>query len=146
MFLRSDHSLPAHQHRVWWGSASDVFRLVANDCRNPRFEIFGRFDWPLHLPPFISSCHCRVEHKRGYCLRLYYCAPESACRMMPETMKSIAIIAAVMLACAFGSVSQAATTKGTRHSTKIHTCATCTGSDPCYACKNCHYCKHCAQE
>jgi hypothetical protein len=24
--------------------------------------------------------------------------------------------------------------------------ATCTGSDPCYACKNCKYCKHCAKE
>ena len=24
--------------------------------------------------------------------------------------------------------------------------ATCTGSDPCNACKNCHYCRHCAKE
>jgi hypothetical protein len=24
--------------------------------------------------------------------------------------------------------------------------ATCTGSDPCHACKNCHYCKHCAKD
>jgi hypothetical protein len=24
--------------------------------------------------------------------------------------------------------------------------ATCTGSDPCHACKNCHYCRHCAKE
>ena len=24
--------------------------------------------------------------------------------------------------------------------------ATCTGSDPCHACKNCRYCKHCAKE
>jgi len=24
--------------------------------------------------------------------------------------------------------------------------ATCTGSDPCYACKNCKYCRHCAKE
>jgi hypothetical protein len=24
--------------------------------------------------------------------------------------------------------------------------ATCTGSDPCYACKNCKYCKHCAKD
>lgn len=24
--------------------------------------------------------------------------------------------------------------------------ATCTGADPCHACKNCHYCKHCAKE
>jgi hypothetical protein len=24
--------------------------------------------------------------------------------------------------------------------------ASCTGSDPCYACKNCTYCKHCAKE
>jgi hypothetical protein len=24
--------------------------------------------------------------------------------------------------------------------------ATCTGADPCRACKNCHYCKHCAKE
>jgi hypothetical protein len=24
--------------------------------------------------------------------------------------------------------------------------ATCTGSDPCHACKNCTYCKHCAKE
>jgi hypothetical protein len=23
---------------------------------------------------------------------------------------------------------------------------TCTGSDPCYACKTCNYCKHCAKE
>jgi len=24
--------------------------------------------------------------------------------------------------------------------------ATCTGADPCHACKNCHYCRHCAKE
>jgi hypothetical protein len=24
--------------------------------------------------------------------------------------------------------------------------STCTGSDPCYACKNCKYCRHCAKE
>jgi hypothetical protein len=24
--------------------------------------------------------------------------------------------------------------------------ATCTGADPCHACKNCRYCKHCAKE
>ena len=24
--------------------------------------------------------------------------------------------------------------------------ATCTGANPCHACKNCHYCKHCAKE
>ena len=24
--------------------------------------------------------------------------------------------------------------------------ATCTGADPCHACKNCHYCKHCAKD
>jgi len=23
--------------------------------------------------------------------------------------------------------------------------ATCTGADPCHACKNCHYCKRCAK-
>jgi hypothetical protein len=23
---------------------------------------------------------------------------------------------------------------------------TCTGADPCHACKNCHYCRHCAKE
>ena len=24
--------------------------------------------------------------------------------------------------------------------------ATCTGADPCHACKNCHYCRYCAKE
>jgi hypothetical protein len=24
--------------------------------------------------------------------------------------------------------------------------STCTGADPCYACKNCKYCRHCAKE
>ncbi len=24
--------------------------------------------------------------------------------------------------------------------------ATCTGADPCHACKNCRYCKHCAKD
>jgi hypothetical protein len=24
--------------------------------------------------------------------------------------------------------------------------STCTGSDPCFACKNCKYCRHCAKD
>ena len=44
-------------------------------------------------------------------------------------MKKIAVIGTIALfACAFASVSGAATTKGTRHSTKVHPCATCTGA------------------
>ena len=43
-FLRSSDSLLAHEQRGRSASAGDLFRLVANDCRNPRFEIFGRFD------------------------------------------------------------------------------------------------------
>jgi hypothetical protein len=27
----------------------------------------------------------------------------------------------------------------------ISVSATCTGADPCHACKNCHYCRHCAK-
>jgi hypothetical protein len=61
-------------------------------------------------------------------------------------MKKIVLLGIIVIACACASVSQAATIKANRHQSKIHTCATCTGSDPCYACKNCHYCKHCAKE
>ena len=61
-------------------------------------------------------------------------------------MKRIAVIGSIMFACLFASVLDAATTAATRHSTKIHVCRTCTGSDPCNACKNCNYCKHCAKE
>ena len=46
-------------------------------------------------------------------------------------MKNIAVIGTVVFACAFASVSEAATTKANRHSSKIHVCSTCTGSDPC---------------
>ena len=28
--------------------SGDVLRLVADDCRDTRFEILGRFDWPVH--------------------------------------------------------------------------------------------------
>jgi hypothetical protein len=63
-----------------------------------------------------------------------------------QTMKGIAIIGAIVFACAFANISQAATTNAPRHRGKIHTCATCTGSDPCNACKNCHYCNHCAKQ
>jgi hypothetical protein len=63
-----------------------------------------------------------------------------------QTVKRVAVIGTIILACACASVSEAATTKAARHSTKIHLCRTCTGSDPCDACKNCNYCKHCAKE
>jgi len=33
---------------MWSASDANVFRLVANDRCNTRFEVFGRFDWPLH--------------------------------------------------------------------------------------------------
>src|SRR5207249_11490185 len=63
-----------------------------------------------------------------------------------QAMKTIAVIGTIVFACALASVSEAATINENRHSTKIHRCSTCTGSDPCFACKNCHYCKHCAKE
>jgi hypothetical protein len=47
-FLRSSDSLVAHQHRVPRANLGDVFTLVAYDRSNTRFEIFERFDWPLH--------------------------------------------------------------------------------------------------
>jgi hypothetical protein len=33
---------------VWSASAGDVFSLVADDRSDSRFEILGRFDWPIH--------------------------------------------------------------------------------------------------
>jgi len=33
---------------MWWARSGDVFRLVANYRCDTRFEIFERFDWPLH--------------------------------------------------------------------------------------------------
>jgi len=40
--------LLAHQQRVRSAGTGDALRLVTNDRPNPRFEILGRFDWPLH--------------------------------------------------------------------------------------------------
>jgi hypothetical protein len=37
-------------------SVADVFRLVADDGRDTRFEIFGRFDWSVrHRCSFLSA-------------------------------------------------------------------------------------------
>jgi hypothetical protein len=33
---------------MWSQCSGDVFTLVAHDCCDARFEIFERFDWPLH--------------------------------------------------------------------------------------------------
>jgi hypothetical protein len=54
-FLRSDHSLVAHHQRVRSASAGDLFRLVANDRRNPKLEFFNGFDWALLLQLLNSA-------------------------------------------------------------------------------------------
>src|SRR5437773_5952992 len=52
-------------------------------------------------------------------------------RIIIPSNETIALLGTVVLACAFATVSDAATIKGNRHRSKIHVCATCTGSDPC---------------
>jgi hypothetical protein len=45
--MRFNYSLLSREHRVRSAGSGDVFTLVANDRRDTRFEIFGRFGWQL---------------------------------------------------------------------------------------------------
>src|ERR1017187_3507140 len=65
---------------------------------------------------------------------------------MRSRMKTIVLMGTIFVACSFLSLANSATKITTSGSMKPHQCSTCTGSDPCHACKNCHYCKHCAKE
>jgi hypothetical protein len=59
-FLRSDHSLLAHQHRVRPPRTADVFSLVANHRCDTRFEIFGALDCSLQRLCWVERELCTI--------------------------------------------------------------------------------------
>src|SRR5438132_5955790 len=62
-----------------------------------------------------------------------------------ETLSAMKLFAVIAIFTCSLTFSEARITTH-RNSLMPRPCATCTGGNPCYACKNCHYCKHCAQQ
>jgi hypothetical protein len=83
-FLHSGRSLLAHQQRVWSASAADVFRLVANDRRNPRFEIFGALDCSLQRLCWVERELCTIAPRTASLLRRNHSTRE------PERYRAVA--------------------------------------------------------
>ena len=54
-FLSSNSSLLAHQQRVWGARSGDVFSLVADDCCDSSFEVFGSLDCSLHCGVYLLA-------------------------------------------------------------------------------------------